>query len=41
VVAGAERRSTCPAPLTPSAPASMGAPARTDHWDTGRCKEGL
>ncbi|MEQ2218032.1 hypothetical protein XENOCAPTIV_028257, partial [Xenoophorus captivus] len=33
-----ERRPTCHAPLIPSTPASMEAPARMDPWDTGRCK---
>lgn len=37
VAAGVERQSTWPAPLTPPTRALTGAPARTDHWDTGKC----
>lgn len=37
VAAEPERRSTWPAPLIPPTRALMGAPARTDHWDTGKC----
>lgn len=40
VAAGVERPSTCPAPPTPPTPASTGAPARTDRWGTGECREG-
>lgn len=38
VAARDEKQSACPAPPIPSTPALMEAPARTDHWGTGRCK---